>query len=426
MLNYLLNSLFIKRSMVHYKKISKCRICGCEEYTAFLDLGTQALTGVFPKPDEDVPLSPISVIKCNSCHSIQLEHTTNLDLMYGQTYGYESALNMSMVNHLKAIHESLCNRVPLKKGSIVLDIGSNDGTLISLYSDDYRLIGIDPSAEKFLHKYRENVRVIVDFFSKDLFIKTFGEEKASIVTSIACFYDVEDPVKFAKDVSDILDPQSGVWCLEVAYLPTVLNRLAFDGICQEHLLFYSMMDIQRIAECAGLKVVSVSLNDVNGGSFQVVLSHKGSVYRESTDVGRLIREEKELGLLDIETFYKFSNKVENFKKEFMELLTDLKSKGKSIYGLGASTKFNVILQYCGVSKDLISAIGEVNTYKYGRVAPGTGIPIISEDKVLGLKPDYLVVGPYHFMDSFLSNKKIKKYRKDGGKLIVPLPDLKII
>jgi len=407
-----------------YKEITECRICQSKNLTQILDLGQQALTGVFPVPGEKIERSPIVVVRCDDCWLVQLRHTADLSKMYGETYGYESSLNASMVSHLEEISKSLTDYIKLKKDDIILDIGSNDATFLRFFdSNKYRLIGIDPSAEKFRRKYGQDIEVVVDFFSKSNFESEFPGEKAKVITSIACFYDLEQPVQFAKETSEIL-AEDGIWLAEMAYLPAVIRNLAFDGYVQEHLLYYTLKDIKNIMNQVGLKIIDVSFNNVNGGSFRVVAAHKNHPLKEYELLGLLLGQEATFGLGDLKIHRDFENKVKKFKKDFVAILQKLKTEGKMVLGLGASTKFNAILQYCGIDYSLLPVIGEVNSYKYGRITPGTNIPIAAEQDVLKSAPDVLVIGPYHFRDSLI--KKYKDYLDGGGKMLFPLPALEMV
>lgn len=409
--------------MSNYKTITECRVCNHNKLVEILDLGNQALTGVFPMPGDDIETSPIVVVRCDLCGLVQLKHTADLNKMYGKTYGYESSLNSSMVEHLKGISKYVRGLVSLNKGDIILDIGSNDATYLKFFnSSDYRLIGIDPSAEKFKDNYGVNIDLVVDFFSKKNFQKVHKSDKAKLITSIACFYDLESPVKFAQETAEVLD-KDGIWFMEMAYLPEVVKNLAFDGYVQEHLLYYTLKDIKNIMNQVGLKIIDVRFNKVNGGSFSVVVGHVENKYDDYLYLEQCLEDEDLFGINGMEIHTEFDSRVKKFKEDFVSLLHTIKDDGKKVYGLGASTKFNTVLQYCGIDTFLLPVIGEVNDYKYGRVTPGTNIPIASEKDVLESKPDYLVVGPYHFRDAIIN--KYKKYLDTGGKLIFPLPTLEV-
>lgn len=419
-----------------YKKIDRCRVCGNQKLEKFLDLGSQALTGVFPKPGEIVNYMPVEAVVCTGnypevCNLIQLNHTYNLHQMYGDNYGYRSGLNASMVSHLRGIVDDLIKRqLPiLKAGDLVLDIGSNDCTLLKFYIDlklDLNLIGIDPTGNKFKEYYPKEVSLIPDFFGSTTVTKKLNGKKAKIITSIAMFYDLEDPISFCRQIAECLDPVHGVWVFEQAYGPTTLEKNGIDCFCQEHLEYYGLRQIKWILEKAGLVVHDVSMNESNGGSFRVtavnsISSRFGSPNQDK--INKILDQEGE--------FFKTPTVFEDFKKRLdierealLDFLAQCKKGGKVVLGLGASTKFNVLLQYYKIDANLISHIAEVNPFKFGRVTPGTNIPIISEAQAEKLAPDYYIVGPYHFKENFV--RRMQPFLKNGGKLIFPLPSLEIV
>lgn len=402
--------------MPDYKKIKFCRLCKKSDFINILSLGNIALTGVFPKKKEEkVPSGPLDLIQCKSCKLVQLEQTYNLNEMYGDNYGYRSGLNMSMVNHLKSNIDYIQRFVDLNQKDICLDIGSNDGTTLNfLINKDLNLIGIDPSAGKFQSYYDKSINLIIDFFSAINFRKIHKNKNAKLVTSFSMFYDLEDPLDFAKNIFSILD-DDGVWFLEQSYLPSMIQTNSFDTICQEHLEYYAFEQIEWIAERTGFIIYDVRKNNVNGGSFQVVLGKKiNSNLIQSENISNLKKEEKNFFLKN--PFELFKKNIEKNKNALINLLTKLKNENKKIYGLGASTKGNVLLQYYKIDESLIPFIAEVNQSKYNCFTPKSLIPIISENEILKLKPDYLLVLPWHFKDFFVSCGKYKDI-----KLIFPLP-----
>jgi len=407
------------------KKLTNCRICGSAELTRILDLGVQALTGIFPKsPEAPITAGPLILVKCTAeqgCGLLQLAHSYDLEEMYGENYGYRSGLNASMVAHLCAKVERIKAYGVIDDGAIILDIGSNDGTTLGLYAlDNVRLVGIDPTAAKFRQYYKDGITVIPDFFSADRFREAFGEEKARVITSFSMFYDMEDPTGFMREVSGILDEQKGIWVCEQSYMPLMLETNSYDTACHEHLEYYALAQIMWMAERAGLEIVDVELNAVNGGSFSFVAQRVGGALSRTAAVEDLLARERALNLDDLGIYRKFADDVVRLRAEFLAFLNRAKAEGKRVAALGASTKGNVLLQYCEVTPDLIEAVGEVNPDKFGAFTPGTNIPIIDEATLLASKPDYLVVLPWHFRSFFESQP-----RYAGLSLVFPLPELSV-
>jgi hypothetical protein len=388
-----------------------------------LNLGEQRLTGVFPKFVIDDPeVAPLELVKCNDCGLVQLAHNFNPVSMYGENYGYRSGLNQSMVKHLRTKALELDNMIKICQDDLVIDIGSNDGTFLNNFvGKGAKLIGIDPTAEKFRMYYHPSIQVIVDFFPTKKVLES--SLKAKLITSIAMFYDLPDPIKFAKAIRDTLTPD-GVWHFEQSYLPEMLKTVSYDTICHEHLEYYTLKVIEKILKEAGLKVIEVRMNATNGGSIAVTAAHKGSAYRESININRLRNLEEDMNLENTDSYKNFTSLVESHKQNLINVLVELKAQGKKVYGLGASTKGNVLLQYCQITPELVAKIGEVNPEKFGKITPGSHIPIISEIEMRQEKPDVLVVLPWHFKDSIILREH--EFLARGGTLLFPLPKLTFV
>ena len=409
-----------------YQKIDRCRVCGNRDLVEVLDVGVQTLTGVFPRTrGEVITAGPLKLVKCmgagNSCGLLQLQHSYDLGEMYGQNYGYRSGINASMVAHLHGKVKKILAQTELKENALIIDIGSNDSTTLQAYpKGNLTLVGIDPTGVKFRSYYPEHIQLIADFFSSRKVIEMFGDRKAAIVTSFSMFYDLENPLAFMLEVAAVLD-DDGVWVFEQSYMPTMLAQNAYDTVCHEHLEYYGLQQIQWMAERVGLKIVDVELNDVNGGSFSVVAAKQASKRSQSVNVGIILNRERQLKLDDLETYRAFERRVKQTRHDLLAFLEQAQREGKTVVGLGASTKGNVILQYCGITESTISKMAEVNSDKFGSFTPGTLIPIAPEDRLLAERPDYLIVFPWHFRSFFENSERFR-----GLKLVFPLPHLEVV
>lgn len=403
-----------------------CRVCGDKHLEKVLDLGVQALTGVFPKShDEKITEGPLQLLFCHNCGLLQLAHSYDLGEMYGDNYGYRSGLNKSMADHLSAKIKGLSSRYGLQAEDVVLDIGSNDGTSLNAY-DTPRVVrvGMDPTGKKFKQYYNPDIRLVTDFFSASKFLDASENKKAKIVTSISMFYDLASPIDFAREVESIL-ADDGVWHLEQSYMPTMLKQCAYDTVCHEHVEYYSLSVIKYITENAGLRIIDVSMNDINGGSFAVTVAKNGSNHKTNNVVIELLlQQEQAMKLNTIDPYNNFASRTAVHKEDFSNALRLMRNQGAKVYGYGASTKGNVILQYCGVTEKEIIAIAEVNTDKFGAFTPKTLIPIISEDEVKKMNADFLIVFPWHFRNNILA--KERKYSECGGKFVFPLPFIEVV
>ena len=407
-----------------FRAVEACRICGSSELVRILDLGQQCLTGVFPR-DQGTPVTkgPLELVQCagsgGACGLVQLGHTYDPSEMYGANYGYRSSLNRSMVEHLRAKVQSILRRTPLSAGDVVLDIGSNDGTTLSFYPESATLIGIDPSAGHFGKYYRPHIRAVPDFFSEQVFLRTSAGRRAKIVTSIAMFYDLERPLDFMREVHAILD-EGGVWHCEQSYLSSMLEANSYDTICHEHSEYYALASVVWMADRVGFSIVDVELNDTNGGSFAFTATKSApGATRHAPVVGNLLAKEKATS--GPSEFERFAQNAKRHKVELRALLEKLKREGKRVLGMGASTKGNVILQYCEIGPDLLPFIAEVNEDKFGCFTPGTQIPIVSEEEAIARNPDVLLVLPWHFRDNLV--RRAAPLIERGIKLLFPLPQI---
>lgn len=407
--------------------LKQCRLCHGTELEPVLDLGTQPLSGVFPKTIEEcsaLERGPLTLVRCADpeCNLVQLSATYDLNAMYGLNYGYRSGLNAGMVRHLKQVAERVQSYLGTGyQSGTWLDIGSNDGTLLGFVPEHMLRIGFDPTIVKFGHYYKDGIVKVPNFFTSSGFRRETEAGRADVVTSVACFYDLPDPVGFAKQIASILS-RDGLWFSEQSYVRSMVSRLAFDTVCHEHLEYYGLKQVRRICSEAGLVVTDYGFNDVNGGSFWFVARPCAGPWQEHRDVlGRACWLEDIY--LDKRAWGRFSESVHDRCYELYTTIRDLVDDDYTLHGLGASTKGNVLLNYCGLGPDLIEKIAEVNPDKFGCFTPN-GIPIVSEGESFLDKPDFYLVLPWHFRTGFERAKAEGAF--GSTKLIFPLPELEIV
>jgi hypothetical protein len=413
------------RGGLSYRRITQCRVGGGADLISVLSLGRQELTGVFPKSrDAAITSGPLELVWSPNSGLLQLAHSYDAGEMYGDNYGYRSGLNQSMVSHLERKIAHLERVANLSSGDTVLDIGSNDSTSLKAYSTPgLNRVGIDPTGEKFKQYYPPEIKLVPDFFSTQAYERA-SKAKAKLVTSIAMFYDLEDPIAFARQVEAVL-ASDGLWHFEQSYMPSMLRMCSYDTICHEHLEFYSLTAVKKILEAANLKLVDVQMNAVNGGSFAVTAAKKTSTATvNETVLNWLLEQEERMGLHTPKPYRDFEERVFRHRMDLRRLLQSLAADGKRIVGYGASTKGNVVLQFCGITEKEVCAIAEVNPDKFGAFTPGTRIPIISEIDARAMKPDYFLVLPWHFKDGIL--KREQAFLDNGGKMIFPFPEIEIV
>lgn len=412
------------------KSITRCRVCGSEELAPIISLGSIYVSDFLT--DRNVSTDgtyPLELVLCDSarggCSLLQLRHAVDPSKMYNFYY-YHSGTNVMMRNALADIARQIEKRIALKHGDLVLDIGCNDGTLLRSYQKKgLKLAGFEPAKNLIPEARQGTDHIINEYFNFESFDKNFQEQKAKIITSIAMFYDLNNPHHFVSDVIKCLHPE-GLWVIQMSYLPSMLQQNAFDNICHEHLEYYSMTSLENLLKCHPLRVVDVELNDVNGGSFRIYIQHKEKKAPEAglRRVRELLNKEKHQGLSHIETYYQFVARVNEIRQEIYHFIRKEVERGKTVYVYGASTKGNTLLQYFNLDYRLIKGAAEVNKDKFGKKTVGTLIPIVSEDEARQAKPDYFLILPWHFLKGFLQREK--EYLRSGGRFIVPLPRMRII
>lgn len=390
-----------------------CRLCE-GELEVVLDLG-DIYPSAFLDPDEDIQIDPVplTLARCASCRVVQLKHTVDPDQMY-RNYWYKSGLNPSMVNSLADVVGCVLERFD-GDGGVVADIGANDGTMLRMFPTTFITVGFDPALN-----FKEEAESNCDIFVNDYFGNNWPiEEKADIVTAIAMFYDLDDPHQFLFDVMNIL-ADDGILVIQMTDLVSMLKANAFDNICHEHLCYYSLLDMDLILGEHDLEIFDIEYNNVNGGSVRLYISWCGE-YEVTDNYYNALEAEREYMDQFVDPMLAFVVRVVNNCLKTMSYLAEAKSRGKVIWGLGASTKGNTLLQFLGLKPPIIDKIAEVNRDKFGKETVGTKIPIVPEDPdVMYHRPDILLVLPWHF-DSFFV-EKFKDYLDGGGELFFPLPE----
>ena len=400
-----------------------CRNCKNQNFRKIFKLGSQPISSTFLKKKKKIKSFSLDLYLCKKCNLVQLKEIPRLKDMYGKNYGYKTSVSNLMVNHLKKKYETFKKKKILQNHSNILDIGSNDGTFLNFFAKNNKnlnLYGIDPSATAFEDNYDKKIYLIKNFFSeKILRKKLIKNKKFSLIVSYAMFYDVEDPNNFCKNISKILDDK-GIWSLEFSYFPLLLKNLTYDQICHEHCVYYSLITFNNVIRKHGLKIIDFQLNEINGGSIEVICAKTSSNFPVKTrKINALFQKEREIKNID---FKKFNLRIYNSKKSINLFLS--KCKKSEIIGYGASTKGNVILNFCKIDESKIRYICDANPSKIGKFTPGSHIKIITKTQMRKLKPKYLLVLIWSFRKEVI--KQEIKFIKDGGKLIFPLPIFHIV
>ena len=406
-------------------KLKKCRVCYNNKFVKLFSLGNLSYTGKFASTKKKIiPKKNVSLVMCHNCKLVQLDQDFNPEYLYGKDYGYRTGINHTMTKHVQHVAKEALKIAKIKKGEYVLDIASNDGTLLNFYGRNVITVGIDPILKKFSKFYKKINYTIPNFFSFSSLKNSLKTKKFKAITALSVFYDIKKPNNFIKDIKKILD-KNGVFFLEHADLLSIIKYNLFDTICHEHLEYYSTKIIMKIMSQNELKIFDIKKNNINGGSLRYLISHKNSKYKVNHRVIRsILKEEKIYELEKKKTYINFFNQINLQKKKLNLVLKKAKSFNKAIHGYGASTKGNVLLQYFELDNKIIDFISDRNPKKYNLYTPGTKIKIISEKDSRDMNPDYYLVLPWHFKKEIL--KRENKIKRKGTKFIFPLPKLEII
>lgn len=393
-----------------------CRSCGSANIKDVMSLGDQYLSDFIDPSEGKPPKFPLNLVVCKNCALVQLRETTPAEKLYTPRYGYKSGISETIKADLRDVVRQVFRRMEVKDGEVVLDIGANDGTLLSNYEGAFR-VAFEP-IKKLADEISKEGRaecVFNHFFSADIYNKVINK-RAKVITAISMFYDLDDPNAFVRDLANVLHPD-GLLVIQQNYLVSMMKNKAFDNICHEHIEYYSLTSLEKLLNRHGLEVVDVETNDINGGSFRTYIKHMDNVKK-------MRYMERRLKLDNDWTYYLFALQVKHVKNELKSFIEKVVKEGKKVYLLGASTRGNTLLQYVGLDHTLIGKCIERNTEKFGKVIASTGIPIVSEEEGRADKPDYMLVLPYFFRDQII--KREEAYLKSGGKLIFPLPEFSVV
>ena len=417
-------STAIPASEQKYTTIKKCRECGSDKITSLYSIGDLYVSDFVEKPDQGIK-APLEMVMCENCSLVQLRDTAPQEFMYTRFYWYRSGVTDTMKKALRDITQSIEERIPLKAGDVVLDIGSNDGTMLRTYTIPGLIkVGVEPASNLAEEGKKGLEYFINEFWTIENYNKVL-DKKAKVITAIGMFYDMEDPNQFIGDAAKALE-KDGVFIAQLMCLKNMLDTNDVGNICHEHLEFYSLSALDYLFDHNGFEIIDIEHNLVNGGSYRIFASLKGANLPEIPGAKERMKkyrdEEKEFSGKKVHM--DFFARIEESKKKCVDFIRGEVAKGKSVWVYGASTKGNTILQYYGLTNKDIVAASERSPEKWGKFTVGTGIPIVSEDEARKANPDYFLVLPYAFFDEFY--KREEEWRKGGGKFIVPLPEFRVV
>jgi NDP-4-keto-2,6-dideoxyhexose 3-C-methyltransferase len=405
-----------------------CRACG-DYLETILHLG-HLHPSAFPALGEAPhPAAPLDFCRCKRCRLVQLRHTVDPDLMFKDQYWYRSSINEVMRAELADIVAGAIARVPaFTTKDLVVDIGANDGTLLAAYRTHPPVHGVTRIAFEPARNLQAALAPHAEVRIPDYFPQGLGQlhlqGRCKVISSIACVYDLDDPGAFAAAIADCLTPD-GVWVVQFQDLAAMVNACAFDNICFEHLCYYSLHSFEQVIAPFGLEVVDAEIRAINGGSYRLWVQQAGGPL--TTRAGGLSRlltvRRKEAGCDDWDTLERFAWRVGEARRQIQAAVEAELTAGGVVDAYGASTKFNTLLQYCGLGPDVIRQAIERSPEKWGR-ATATGIPIVSEDAGRADPASAWLVGIWQFRAAILQREA--GYLGQGGRLIFPLPVVDVI
>ncbi|MFQ6019158.1 MAG: class I SAM-dependent methyltransferase [Dehalococcoidia bacterium] len=403
-----------------------CKICKGNDLQKFLSLGDQPHCNRFLREEDlasEEPVYPLDLYFCQDCALVQLGHVVPPEAMF-RDYPYVSGTTATLPHHFQRLASEIVSRFKPPPGSLVVDIGSNDGTFLRGFEGlNMRILGVDPAINIAKIANESGIETIPEFFGRDIASRIVGERgKAQLVTAAGVFYHVPDLDDFVEGVRRLL-ADDGVFVVQAIYLLDMLDKNSFDNIYHEHLCYYSLKPLTVLFQRFGMEVFDVERTDIHGGSI-VVYVRKGVTSDPKPSVQALLALEQERGLYSLETCREFACGIAGVKEKLGTMLRQLRSQGKRIGAYGAPAKGNTMLNYCQIGADVLEYAAEKNPLKQGLYTPGMHVPVIPEERARENPPDYYLVLPWNFLDEFLW--KERDFRENGGKFIVPIPEPYII
>lgn len=407
--------------MEEMKVISECRVCKSKYLNRFLSFGPMPLVNSFIHPEHlnlQEKYFPMDVCLCNTCGLVQLEQVVNPEIMF-KNYPYLTSVASPLKVHFSKLAKKALAKFDIPRGSLIVDIGSNDGTLLENFKKlSMKVCGIEPASNIANIARSRGIDTVEDFFNKDLadsFSSKYGNAKLIFATNV--FAHVDDINGFVQGVSILLD-DDGIFIIEVPYLVDMINRVEFDTIYHEHLSYFAIRPLLALFKNFGMSIVDVERVSVHGGSLCVYVK-KIHEFLSPNAIELVDLEEKE-GLDKLASYEKFAEKVFKIKEDLILLLVKLKDNGAKIAGYGASAKGNTLLNFCKIGPELLDYIVDTTPFKQGCYTPGMHIPVVPEEHFHSFPPDYFLLLAWNYKDEIL--KKETRFRDNNGKFILPIPN----
>ena len=408
-------------------KLESCRICKNTKLEKILDLGEMPLANAFLDEDQlgqEEIFYPLRVVWCGSCGLLQIDEIVPPEILFSN-YVYVSGTSEALRKHFEGLATEVVHDFNLNSEALVVDIGSNDGTLLKEFRKfSVQVMGVEPAINIAKIAEENGIKTINSFFSEDIAKKIVKENgKADAVTATNVVAHTNNLDDLLKGIAYLLK-EDGVFVIEVPYLVDLLDKVEFDTIYHEHLSYFAVRPLKRLFEAHDLKIVNVERVTIHGGTIRVFVSKKKSSYKINESVSQLISLEIEKGLSEITAYRKFAERVEKLKADLVRLLQKLKNENRKVIGYGAAAKGNTLLNYYHVGPDLMEFIADLSPMKQNKFTPGTHIPVYSPERIYDAKPNYMVILAWNFADEIMGQQS--KFKEIGGKFIVPVPEVRVI
>lgn len=415
--------------MKSIKEIINCRVCESKDLYTFLDLGLLPIPNGFLDKgdlDEDEKKFPLVVAYCRSCSLTQLKFIVDPEIMF-KNYLYIPSASQTRIDNFRGLLEDARKRIKIDSSSLAIDIGSNDGSLLSVFkSEGINVLGVDPAENLVKVATLNGIPTMLGYFGIETARKIKKQKgQADVAYATNVFAHISNIKEFLKGVGIILKDK-GIFISQFPYIVDLLKENQFDTIYHEHLSYFSIKSLITLTEGTEMEIFDIEHSDLDGGSVKVYWKKKSNTRQvvKTININRFLRDEEKIGLYDDKIYKDFSKRVYDLKKSVKKELLSLRKKKKKIVGYGAAAKGNIMLNYFGIGTKILDYIVDSTLYKQGKFTPGTHIPIYAESKILETNPDYVLILAWNFKKEII--KKNEEYTKKGGKYIVAIPSLEII
>lgn len=411
------------RDVIH-RRIT-CRCCDSYDLELVFSLKPSPIGDAYVPPEKTCltqPSYPIDLYMCKSCGLAQLIDVVDPNILYGE-YIYVTGSSTGLSEHFQTYADSVIERCRLKPGSLVVDVGSNDGTLLRYFQQrGMSVLGVEPAAHIAAQATASGINSIASFFTPDLATKMVSDHgRAKLISANNVFANIDDLMSWVNAVEDLLD-KDGVFVFESYYLADLVQNMVFDFLYHEHLSAFSVKPMQALFNRVGLELVVVERVSTKGGSLRYFVQRPGGPLIKDDSVLTMLSHEEDMGLYCKETFMAFAEKINGLKEQTKNFLALAKSNGKSIAGFGASITGTTLIYHFEIGEYLDYLIDD-NSAKQGLLSPGLHLPVLPSSVLDERKPDYVVLLAWRFSETIIS--KNQAYLAGGGQFLIPVPEFNV-